>query len=194
MNQPTTRRRIRLAAILLGIPILLLVGVALLAYSIPRYRWRAQVVRLKLQGDLPNITWKELRHLHRQGDPFNLKGLVSDHNPYLVITNPYDSPDGIAAGGKLFQSNCSFCHGSDGAGGRAGPVLKQRQMVRGSDAWALFKTVSNGIPGTDMPASPLPEDDRWRLAAYVKSLADGALAKADSPHHVAPRADCACPV
>ena len=51
---------------------------------------------------------------------------------------------------------------------------------QGSSDWALFKTVSNGIEGTGMPPSPLPEPDRWRLVAFVKSLAEGAKSRSDS--------------
>jgi alcohol dehydrogenase (cytochrome c) len=47
-------------------------------------------------------------------------------------------------------------------------------MVQGSSDWALFRTVSLGVPGTGMPASDLPWLDKWRLVAYVRSLSEGA--------------------
>jgi alcohol dehydrogenase (cytochrome c) len=130
-------------------------------------------VGLKVTGKLTDISWKELYHMNRHGDPFNLKDLASTRSPYLAIKNPYASDEDVESGGKLFQSNCSFCHGTNGVGGGAGPVLKQRAMENGSSDWALFKTVSNGIAGTAMPSSSLPEIDRWKLAAYVKYLAEG---------------------
>jgi alcohol dehydrogenase (cytochrome c) len=174
-------RRTRWVAIALGVLLVVVIGAGLVTYFVPRFHWRAQIVHLKIKGALPNISWKELYHFQGHGDPFNLKGLVSEHNPYYVITNPFDSPDDIRTGEKLFQSNCSSCHGSDGAGGGAGPVLKQRHMVQGSSSWALFKTISNGIGGTAMPASSLSETDRWRLAAFVHSLAEGPQGNVQSP-------------
>lgn len=179
MSSPN--RTVRLAGIVIGFVILaLLAGFFALYLGVPRFRWRVDVVRLKATGALPDISWAELNHLNRHGDPFNLKELVSTPDPYVAITNPFSSVKEISAGEKIFQSNCTVCHGANGTGGPAGPALQQRQMRKGSSDWAVFKTISNGIKGSSMPASTLPEDDRWRLAAYVKSLAQGADTHADS--------------
>jgi alcohol dehydrogenase (cytochrome c) len=141
--------------------------------SVPRYRWRLEIIQLKATGALPDITWKELWHLNRHGDPFNLKELVKNPNPYIAISDPFNSHEDLSQAETLFQANCSICHGAGGVGGGAGPALRQRQMQHGSSDWAMFQTISNGVTGTSMPASTLPENDRWRLVAYVKSLAQG---------------------
>ena len=165
---------------------LLLTGVAVvggcvfLLVSVPELRWRAEIVRMKATGSLPEMSWKELWLLKRRGDPLNLHGLLTIPSPYLVIVNPYGSKEGASAGEKIFQSNCTVCHGAGGVGGAAGPALKQRQMQRGSSDWALFKTITEGIPGTSMPPSSLQETDRWRLVAYVKSLAQSPPVQVDS--------------
>ena len=147
----------------------------ILLLAVPRFRWRVQIVGLKATGHLPDISWTELFHLNRHADPFNLKGLLKTPSPYFVIKNPFDSAEDVSDGGKIFESNCLLCHGAKGSAGLAGPALKQRQMRKGGSDWALFKTISKGIAGTAMPASSLPENERWKLVAYVKSLSsDGA--------------------
>ncbi len=175
-------RRVRITFVILVIFIVASASSIVALLSVPRYRWRVQIVELKAAGKLPDITWKDLYRLNRHGDPFNLKDLVTTRNAYLAIKNPFASDEDVRKGEQLFQANCSFCHGGNGVGGRAGPALKQRQMARGSSDWALFKTVSNGIEGTAMPPSPLSEPDRWRLTAYVRSLSEGAEARSDSPN------------
>jgi alcohol dehydrogenase (cytochrome c) len=169
---PSRNRLLRFLLALCVLAVVGIVGVVSLMYAIPRYRWRIQIVRMKLAGDLPDITWTELRRLNRHGDPFNLKELVETPSPYMVIKNPYDSKEDVAAGEKLFQTNCALCHGTNGIGG-IGPKLKQSRLRHGNSAWAIFKTMSSGVRGTSMPASTLPEADRWRVTAFVETLAEG---------------------
>jgi alcohol dehydrogenase (cytochrome c) len=137
---------------------------------VPRFRWRAQLVRLKASGTLPDISWKELWQLARPGDPFNLHELLKTPSPYVAIKNPFTSAADLAAGKAAFQAHCTVCHGANGVGGPGGPALKQWQMRKGNSDWAIFETISLGVSGTAMPASTLPENDRWRLVAYVNSL------------------------
>src|SRR5262249_2284526 len=63
------------------------------------------------------------------------------------------------------------CHGADGTGGR-GPSLARARLRRVSDDKSLFDAIQTGIPGTEMPAIwYLSEDEIWRVAGYVRSLA-----------------------
>jgi len=96
--------------------------------------------------------------------------LAETPNPYAVIKNAYNDASDIADGATLFRAHCAVCHGSDGAGGAGGPSLQHRQMTRGSGDWALFRTISLGIPGSSMPSNHLPWSDTWKLVAYVRSL------------------------
>ena len=171
----------RLAGAILVILFAAFVGCVLLLLHVPRFRWRVEIVRLKATGGLPDMTWKELADLNRHGDPFHLKELVVTPNPYQVIKDPFASPEDVSAGEKIFQSHCTQCHGAHGVGGTTGPALQQRQMRKGSSDWALFKTISDGVAGTAMPPSSLPENDRWKLVAYVKSVAEGVESPSDSP-------------
>ena len=153
--------------------LLLLVGFVLALSSGHHVRWRLAVVRLKATGSLQDIGWMDLFRMGRSGDPFHLAELATQPNPYIAIKNPYDSTTDISAGRTLFQSHCSLCHGTDGSGGPSGPALQGRRMVHGNSDWGIFETLSHGIPGTAMPASRLPDRDKWSLVAYVSSLVWG---------------------
>ena len=84
--------------------------------------------------------------------------------------NPFaGNPEAIEAGRQIFVETCSACHGVSGEGGR-GPSLVGRFVRRLSDQ-QLFSSVQKGVPGTDMPPFPLPDDRIWRVAAFVRDLA-----------------------
>jgi len=77
-------------------------------------------------------------------------------------------PD-LAAGKKLFEQNCSVCHGLDGGGGR-GPNLHTPKLKHASDEKSLRALIDNGI-SPDMPAAwYLSEDENASVAAYVLTL------------------------
>lgn len=77
-------------------------------------------------------------------------------------------PDPIA-GKKLFQENCSTCHGLDGGGGR-GPNLHTPKLKYAPDEKSLRAVIGNGI-STDMPAAWfLTDDEIANVASYVLSL------------------------
>lgn len=72
------------------------------------------------------------------------------------------NPEGEA----LYRSNCAFCHGVTGKGGR-GPDLTGRRNMGSSDA-EVKALIKNGIPGTTMPAfGDFAPDDLERLVAFV---------------------------
>jgi mono/diheme cytochrome c family protein len=76
----------------------------------------------------------------------------------------------IAAGANLFANNCAKCHGAAGAGKGSRPPLKSARIAGATDgdlAWML----KNGNPFKGMPGwGALPEQERWQLVAYVRSL------------------------
>jgi len=75
----------------------------------------------------------------------------------------------IAAGAKTFRSHCSPCHGINGEGGR-GPNLASGRFYHGSSDKALLETISNGIPGTEMPGLFYSPDRIRQIVAYIRSL------------------------
>lgn len=92
---------------------------------------------------------------------------------------PIPSPDKIAAGEKLYATNCSTCHGAKGQGD--GPAamafnpkprnLQTEPFKAGTDADKVFATISKGLTGSNMPGfSQLNENDRWNLVFFIKSI------------------------
>ncbi len=79
------------------------------------------------------------------------------------------NPDSVEQGRKLFASACSGCHGPSGEGGRGPNLITSRQVVRSSDE-TLFNSLKQGLPGTDMPATNLPDAQIWQIVAFVRGL------------------------
>jgi putative heme-binding domain-containing protein len=77
----------------------------------------------------------------------------------------------LAAGKKIFDAQCAWCHGTNGTGG-TGPILQRANLRHASTDRALVEIVRTGIPGTEMPsfAIALTERTAWQTAAYVRSL------------------------
>jgi cytochrome c oxidase cbb3-type subunit 3 len=67
--------------------------------------------------------------------------------PDSVVTDP----DKISDFKLLFNSNCSGCHGAEGKGGAALSIADPVYLAIADDT-LIRKVVTNGIPGTSMPA------------------------------------------
>ena len=85
--------------------------------------------------------------------------------------SPYaGQPDAILAGGKLFRRHCAECHGSDAEGSERAPSLRA-SPVQAAAPGVLFRFLTNGNLKHGMPSwSRLPDQRRWQLVSYVKSL------------------------
>src|SRR4030095_9118354 len=96
-------------------------------------------------------------------------------------------PQIIREGSRLFAPLCgnAYCHGTGGVGGGA-----PRLRGKGLDAAYLFKSISNGIPGTAMVSfkSELSEAQIWKLVALIRSDAktDGATSETPDSDRLAP--------
>ncbi|GJG86948.1 cytochrome c [Gemmatimonadetes bacterium T265] len=92
---------------------------------------------------------------------------------YGVRHNPYNgNPQAVAEGRRLFlQYNCVGCHGGR-AGGGMGPNLRDSVWIYGGDDTHLFADLVEGRPA-GMPAwgGKIPEDQMWKIIAYIHSLA-----------------------
>lgn len=88
--------------------------------------------------------------------------------------NPYTTPEDLAAGGRIFRSHCLGCHGRDGTGGR-GPNLTRLDLRSGGSDQDLVNTISEGIPGTEMPFFFFNGKQLWQLVAFVQSLRRSSL-------------------
>ncbi len=99
-------------------------------------------------------------------------------SPQVPETNPFTSNADIQQGAALFQTHCSYCHGSFGEGGR-GADLTAGIYRRGGRDPELYTSIRYGIPGSEMGPVRVTDDEVWKLVAYVKSLgSQGLLEKA----------------
>lgn len=94
----------------------------------------------------------------------------------IAKTNPFNTEPDVQQGGALFQVHCTYCHGVHGEGGRGADLTAGVYRMGGKDP-ELLQTVRNGIPGTEMPASRLSDEEVWRLVAYVQRLGSQGLAE-----------------
>ncbi len=100
---------------------------------------------------------------------------------------PPVTPELIARGKELFtKNNCVDCHGDSGLGdGKLADSLidawkhavfvhnitDPNSLKSGHTAKDLFRTVTSGLDGTPMRSySDLPEEDRWALVHYIRSI------------------------
>ena len=87
----------------------------------------------------------------------------------------------IAAGQALYSTDCVACHGVFGKGdGPVGLTLNPRpadlsyHAIPGIHTDAqLFEWITNGFPGSRMPAwkTVISDTDRWNLVNYIRTLA-----------------------
>jgi len=77
----------------------------------------------------------------------------------------------IKEGASLFRANCSPCHGLSARGGGRGPDLTSGRRTHGSTDSAIFRTITQGVPGTEMPANGFLDAEIWAIIAYLRSLA-----------------------
>jgi cytochrome c oxidase cbb3-type subunit 3 len=96
------------------------------------------------------------------------------------LIQPKATAEDRAEGQRIFGMQCSYCHGPKGEGGQ-GAVLALPRLPRAPDDVSLFRVIRDGIPGTKMPANPLPPNQLWQLVAFVRSLgrAEGAKSTGD---------------
>jgi putative heme-binding domain-containing protein len=74
----------------------------------------------------------------------------------------------IQRGRKLFDANCSGCHGADGHGGTRGPSLGAGHLKHGNSDRALFRTITKGLIDTSMPPFRLRDEEVWDIISFLR--------------------------
>jgi cytochrome c oxidase cbb3-type subunit III len=77
----------------------------------------------------------------------------------------------IKEGASLFRANCAPCHGLNARGGGRGPDLTSGRWTHGSTDHDIYRTINEGVPGTDMPANGFDDSETRAIIAYLRSLA-----------------------
>ncbi len=104
--------------------------------------------------------------------PTNVGPVPGGQPTEIGRVDPYiGNPVALQEGRKLFDwYNCSGCHGGH-AGGGMGPSLRDTDWLYGSRDDQIFDSIAEGR-SQGMPAwgSKIPEDQIWKLVAYIKSM------------------------
>jgi cytochrome c oxidase cbb3-type subunit 3 len=80
------------------------------------------------------------------------------------------------AGEYEFRINCALCHGLGAHGGGRGPDLTRAVKKHTHSDADMFQVISNGIPGTAMPANGtngqgvgMTDEEIWQIITYIRS-------------------------
>ena len=157
----------------------------------PGIRVRLEILALKAEGELPEVSKWDLVPLIRPHSGFDLDALLETRSPYSSLLMPARFEGDSARGAVIFASHCAVCHGAEARGGM-GPSLASADLRHGASDWAMFRTVRDGIPGTGMRSLGLSFDDAWRAIALIRSLQRAGTAAAATP--VGQAADRAAPI
>jgi mono/diheme cytochrome c family protein len=99
---------------------------------LPQTRWRVEALALVITGKIPDIRAVELlRLLLPGGRQPDMSRIVATRNPYAAVRIPGNTPADIAAGARLFSTECAACHGADAGGGPGAPPLVGRVFKHG---------------------------------------------------------------
>jgi putative heme-binding domain-containing protein len=79
-------------------------------------------------------------------------------------------PAEVEAGGRVYTSTCTGCHGPDGDG-VAGINFSQGKYRRAGTDDDLVRIIVRGIPGTPMPPTGMSEGQAATVVAYLRSIA-----------------------
>jgi mono/diheme cytochrome c family protein len=83
------------------------------------------------------------------------------------------TPEDIAEGGRLFQANCTGCHGSAGDQVQ-GVALMSGKFRRATNDDEVAGIIRKGVPGTAMNSFNFTEQQAGMIVAYLKAFAPGA--------------------
>jgi cytochrome c oxidase cbb3-type subunit 3 len=91
--------------------------------------------------------------------------------------NPFAGNAKAAKAGEYeFRINCALCHGLGAHGGGRGPDLTRAQKKHAHTDGEMFQVISNGIPGTAMPANGtngqgvgMTDEEIWQIITYIRS-------------------------
>lgn len=135
-------------------------------------------------GNLSNLSFNE--QLVSAPDSTNMKNEIPVKKggampavDLALVKNP--TPDFIAKGKELFNTNCKSCHGDNGMGdGPAAAMLNPKpRNFHAVDGWTngrnvdqMYKTLQEGIPKNGMAAYEyMPKLDRFEIISYIRTFA-----------------------
>jgi cytochrome c oxidase cbb3-type subunit 3 len=141
-------------------------------------RGRRPVIVFVLAGALAAGCWREHRDFRgapaaaSRWAPVRISPLQPGQPlPETMQVGPYEGNAwAISEGQRLYNwYNCSGCHAQ--GGGSIGPPLMDDEWIYGSDPENVHDTIVAGRPN-GMPSfgGHLPDEEIWKITAYVRSL------------------------
>lgn len=87
------------------------------------------------------------------------------------LTSFVEDESAVEAGDRLYQVNCTPCHGSAGEGG-IGPNLTDNYWIHGNSYQSMFDIVTNGVIEKGMTPweSIMSVEERAQVVAFVATL------------------------
>ena len=98
------------------------------------------------------------------------------------LENPYAGQQAaVAAGAKLYVTNCVACHGANGQGTGNIPPISEGPTQTVPDGEVFWFTTTGSVKN-GMPAwASLPEEQRWQIVTFLKSLKNSKTAEKSEP-------------
>ncbi|MGH2532984.1 MAG: copper resistance protein CopC [Thermomicrobiales bacterium] len=98
-----------------------------------------------------------------------------------------DDPGAIQRGASIYAAQCLACHGATGRGPNEDDLSDDPEHPHGPNADLTSRRatsqrdgdlqywITNGVPGTEMPAfdHALSEEERWAVVTYLRALQEG---------------------
>src|SRR2546422_4874308 len=135
--------------------------------------WRIILLLFQTQSNSTFPGGTMLRSVLARALPFSLAlafSVSSDAGQTREIKNPVEGqPKAIERGDYVYKRRCASCHGFDARGYRA-TDLTTGQFPQGTSDAQLYRVITRGIPGTEMPGGAMDDDDVWALIAYMRTL------------------------
>jgi alcohol dehydrogenase (cytochrome c) len=146
--------------------------------------WRAKLFARKAEGDVPDLSWRELWFMTHVRGGFSLETFVSLGSSLDgSVLNAFRTGDDYQIGKQIFREHCAVCHGNEATGGLA-PALNHSILKHGDSDLAIYKVVRDGIQRTGMAAVSMSMQERWQVVGYLRALqfaASGRYAESAPP-------------
>lgn len=136
--------------------------------------WRINLMRTGGKTNPQHSTWSPIPPSSQKSfhtpENFGKVVFVSEPASRRTAAPGAQALEGAAEGRAIYNRSCTMCHGLDGATGDRAPALgAQRRYLRRTQQ-ELYDAIRNGIKGTLMPGSALPETDIRKMIAFIFSI------------------------